>query len=72
MVSKLSSAILSQKGAFEGDETSGNFSFSAMGFTFAGRYTVNGDEVSVVVTDKPFLVSCSKIESEIRKYIAAE
>ena len=72
MVSKLSSAILGQKGSFQGNESGGNFSFSAMGFAFSGNYSINGDQVSVEITDKPFLVSCSKIESEIKKYIAAD
>lgn len=72
MVSKLEAAILGQHGSFQGDETSGVFSFSAVGLSFRGNYLIRGDQISVEVTDKPFLVSCSKIESEIKKYITAD
>lgn len=72
MVSKLEAAILGQQGSFQGDETSGEFSFSALGFSFRGNYTVSGDQIAVQVTDKPFLVSCGKIESEIKKYMTAD
>lgn len=72
MVSKLEAAILGQHGLFQGDETSGEFSFSAMGFSFRGNYIIRGDQIAVEVTDKPFLVPCSKIESEIKKYMTAD
>lgn len=70
LVAQLKSAILSQsKAHFEGDNTTGAFAFTAMGFGIAGNYVIEGDIIEVNITDKPFLVSCSKIESEIRKYL---
>lgn len=72
MVSKLETAILGQHGSFQGDEAGGEFSFSAMGFSFRGNYTIIGDQIAVEITDKPFLVSCGKIESEIKKYMTAD
>ena len=70
LVAQLKSAILSQSNAhFEGDNTTGAFAFTAMGFDIAGNYGINGDTIDVNITDKPFLLSCSKIESEIRKYL---
>lgn len=70
LVTKLRSAILSQSNAqFEGDDTSGVFGLTAMGFDIAGKYTIEGDDIEVNITDKPFLVSCSRIESELRKYL---
>jgi hypothetical protein len=61
---------MSQSNAkFEGDNTSGAFAFSAVGFDIAGNYNIIDDIIDVNITDKPFLVSCSKIESEIRKYL---
>ena len=70
LVTQLRSAILSQSNAhFEGDNTTGAFAFTAMGFDIAGNYGINGDIIDVNITDKPFLVPCSKIESEIRKFL---
>lgn len=70
LVAQLKSAILSQSNAhFEGDNTTGAFAFTAMGFDIAGNYGINGDIIDVNITDKPFLLSCSKIELEIRKYL---
>lgn len=70
MVSQLRAAIESQTdGVFQGDTSAGIFSFSAKGFDLAGNYTINGDTIDVNITDKPWLISCSKIEKEIRKYL---
>jgi hypothetical protein len=70
MVSQLKAAIESQtNGIFQGDTSSGSFSFTAKGFDLAGNYSIAGDIVDVSVTKKPWLLSCSKIESEIRKYL---
>lgn len=72
LVSHLKAAILSQGNAqFEGDNTRGAFAFTAMGFNIAGSYAIIEDVIDVNITDKPFLVSCSRIESEIRKYLGA-
>jgi hypothetical protein len=70
LVTQLKSAILSQANAhFEGDNTTGAFAFTAMSFNIAGNYVIEGDSIDVNIIDKPFLVPCSKIESEIRKYL---
>lgn len=71
MVKQLKAAIESQTdGVFSGDVLSGEFSFSAKGFALAGGYSVLGDLVELTVSKKPWLLSCKKIESEIRKYLA--
>lgn len=72
MIRNLETAILNQHGVFLGDENTGEFSFSTMGFTFRGTYAIEGDLVSVEITDKPFLVTCKKIETEIKKYIESD
>jgi hypothetical protein len=72
LVSQLKAAILSQGNAqFEGDQTRGEFAFTAMSFNIAGGYAIVEDVIDVNITDKPFLVSCSRIESEIRRYLGA-
>lgn len=70
MVNQLKIAIESQTdGIFQGDISAGLFSFSAKGFDLAGNYTINGDTVAVQITKKPWLLSCNKIEREIKKYL---
>lgn len=73
MVSQLKSAIESQtNGIFQGDTSAGSFSFTAKGFDLAGNYNISGDVIDVNITKKPWLLSCNKIESEIRKYLDNE
>ncbi|MFA4870798.1 MAG: hypothetical protein WC623_21555 [Pedobacter sp.] len=70
MVGQLRAAIEGQTdGVFNGDVSSGAFSFSARGFELAGGYSISGDLVEVRIAKKPWLLSCRKIEAEIRKYL---
>ncbi len=70
MIEQLKSAVEAQTdGLFQGDTSAGEFSFSAKGFELSGDYKINGDNVSVSIIKKPWLLSCRKIESEIRKYL---
>ena len=72
MVNQLKAAIeLQTAGIFNGDTTAGQFSFSAKGFMLAGNYSISGNRIEVRITQKPWLLSCKKIESEIRKYLDA-
>lgn len=70
LVSQLTDAIKAEKeGFFVGDTSSGRFSFLAKGFTLAGSYEIEGDTVKVSIIRKPWLLSCRKIEAEIRKFL---
>lgn len=70
LVAQLKAAILAQSNAqFQGDQNAGIFGLTVMGFDIAGKYTIEGDDIEVNITDKPFLVSCNRIESELRKYL---
>ncbi|WGQ10683.1 hypothetical protein QG516_03315 [Pedobacter gandavensis] len=71
MVDQLKAAIEVQTdGLFQGNTLAGEFSFSAKGFKLAGTYRITGDTIQVEITNKPWLLSCRKIEAEIRKYLA--
>lgn len=73
MVELLKAAIESQtSGVFNGDVSAGEFSFSAKGLTLAGSYTISEHIIDVTITQKPWLLSCKRIESEIRKYLEDE
>lgn len=66
---KAREAIESQNGIFNGDEAAGSFEVTVFGNTIKGNYTVAGQILDLVITDKPFLVPCSMIESFLRKEI---
>ncbi len=69
-VAKARSAVESQNGIFNGDDTSGNFEVTVFGNTIKGDYSVNGQTLNLVITDKPFFVPCSTIESFLSKQIS--
>lgn len=69
LVDNLRAAILQVNGTFEGDESEGVFRGQTPLGGFSGRYNVSGDDITVVIDDKPFLVGCSRIEKEIRQYL---
>ncbi len=69
-IEKARSAIESQNGNFNGDETAGNFEVSIYGNTIKGHYNVTGQVLNLIITEKPFFVPCSTIESLLSKQIA--
>jgi hypothetical protein len=70
VLNKAKNLMQSQGGTFEGDTNSGNFQVSVFGSTIAGSYTVVGQDMSIVIDDKPFLVPCSTIEGFLRNQLA--
>ncbi len=71
LVEKLKQAVLSQNGTFTGDTTSGSFKAKTPLGTFEASYTINQDLITIHVTEKPFLISCKRIEKEINDYLNA-
>jgi hypothetical protein len=70
ILNKAKAAIESQNGNFSGDATSGNFDVTVFGNTIRGSYTVSGKNLNLTITDKPFLIPCSTIESFLKSKIA--
>ena len=70
-VEKIRSLIEESGGRFDGDNQSGTFSGNVplLG-SFQGKYEVDGNRVTIQITDKPFLVSCHTAESKIRDYFS--
>ena len=66
ILSKAKQTVEGQGGTFTGNEQSGNFNVSVFGNTITGAYTVNGQNLDIVITDKPFMVPCSMIESYLK------
>ncbi|MEO5945141.1 MAG: hypothetical protein ABIP30_09690 [Ferruginibacter sp.] len=70
IVSKARHTVESQGGTFNGDENSGNLNVSIFGNTIVGSYSINGQELSVIISEKPFIVPCSTIESFLTKQLS--
>jgi hypothetical protein len=69
-VGKARAAVESQNGIFDGDTNSGNFEVTVFGNTIKGNYSVMGQTLLLEITDKPFFVPCSTIESFLSKQIS--
>ena len=69
-VGKARAAVESQNGVFNGDDKSGDFEVTIFGNTIKGNYSVGGQILNLVITDKPFFVPCSTIESFLSKQIS--
>lgn len=67
---KAKSAVESQGGTFNGDTTSGDFELTVFGNHIKGNYTIEGQLLNLEVTDKPFFVPCSMVESFLKKEIS--
>ena len=62
-------AISGSGGSFYGNNAEGKFAINSPLGKVSGTYTVLGQSFNISIIDKPFLVSCSKIENELRKQI---
>ena len=52
-------------GAFDGDSTQGGFHAKTAVGSIHGSYQVAGQEISLAIIKKPFLLSCKRIEKEL-------
>lgn len=68
-VAKAKSAVESQNGIFNGDVNSGDFEVTVFGNEIKGNYRVSGQSLNIEITDKPFFVPCSMIETFLVKQI---
>jgi hypothetical protein len=66
ILGKARSAVQSQGGNFNGDTNSGDFNVSVFGNKIVGNYSVSGQTMHINITDKPFMVPCSAIESFLK------
>jgi len=64
-------AIRKAGGSFQGDEQSGSFTGMTPLGTVSCNYVVSKPTVKVTITEKPFLLRASVIETEVRKYFSA-
>lgn len=71
MIGKARQAVESQGGTFTGNEESGHFYVSLLGNTASGSYKAFENELHIEITEKPMFVSCSMIESFLKKQLGS-
>ena len=69
ILSKAKTAIQSQGGTLNGDNSGGEFDVSVFGNTLKGSYSIAGSDLDIVIESKPFLIPCSSIESFLKNKI---
>ena len=69
VLARAKSAVQKQGGAFKGDQKSGAFEVSVLGSAIKGSYIVNGQELTININSKPFLIPCNTIENFLRSQI---
>jgi len=61
-------AIMETGGTFQGDATAGMFDVPTPMGSISGNYTIENNFIHVIISNKPFFVSCSLIESQLKNY----
>ncbi|HEX8332897.1 MAG TPA: hypothetical protein VF622_09755 [Segetibacter sp.] len=66
LLRRAESEIVSKGGAFNGDSSQGNFRAKTPIGSIEGAYQILESEIALTITKKPLLLSCRKIEKELR------
>jgi len=69
LVQQANTGITNANGKFSGDVNSGSFNISTPLGNIEGSYVINNFVITVSVNDKPMLLSCKRIETELRKFM---
>ncbi len=67
---RIRSSIVETGGEFSGDVKSGVFSGSTAMGLIAGNYLVEDEEILIVITKKPFMLSKIAIKSTMQEYLS--
>ncbi|MGZ5285897.1 MAG: hypothetical protein ACXWV0_03380 [Flavisolibacter sp.] len=65
---KAKAAVEKQGGNFTGDQAGGSFQINVFG-NITGNYTVSGNQLDIVIEDKPMMIPCSAIENVLKSQI---
>jgi hypothetical protein len=66
---KSKAAVEKQGGSFTGDTSKGNFSINVFG-AISGTYSITGQQLDIVIEDKPMMIPCSAIENVLKGQIS--
>lgn len=69
LVERIRAHVHRAGGSFEGSTSDGSFHLPTPVGEFKGYYQISGGTILLEVTDKPFFVPCSAIESKLRDYV---
>lgn len=69
LIEKAKSGITSMGGTFEGDTVKGKYSIPTQFGKVTGNYLVQENSIVFEIVNKPGVVSCKRIENELRKYL---
>ncbi len=69
LVNRAKTAIEKAGGAFNGNNANGSFQVKTPLGSVGGDYTIYDQEISIAVTKKPLLLSCSRIQNELSKVL---
>ena len=69
VLNKAKNAVQGQGGTFNGDQQTGMFKLTVFGSTIAGSYSVIGQNMEIVIDEKPFLISCGTIEGFLKSQL---
>jgi hypothetical protein len=65
LTSRAKQAIEGGGGAFAGDVAAGNFKARTAIGSIQGSYEIEGQQIILTITKKPFLLTCNRIEKEL-------
>ncbi len=66
LLTKIKSTV-GDKGSVDGNEKQGSFEGSTPLGSFEGTYIIEGDDITINIDKKPFLVSNGRIQEEFEK-----
>lgn len=72
IISKARQTIENAGGTFNGDVLAGSLSISSFIGKIEGQYAIVGNEMNVVISEKPLFITCGRIEDELKKYMSKE
>lgn len=71
IVQKAAEAIGHAGGALTGDSSAGEFQLPTPLGSIRGKYSLQQNVMQIEIGSKPMLLSCSRIEEELRNYLSA-
>ena len=69
-IAKARASIEKNGGTFTGDAAKGDLVASTPAGKVKGNYRVEGQTITMEITDNPFIVPASTIEAQVRKFLA--
>lgn len=69
LVTRAESGITGAKGMFEGDANEGIFKVPTPLGSIEGIYVIADSAITITIKNKPMLLSCSRIETELTKFL---